>query len=1342
MLEQIAIIKLLALVGYSVLFFVLLRASGPFALRLHFALYLLGLGFWQLTSFILTITGSEAAAVLWYNLQVCSLALQSMIFFPFARVFLQLKRQRVMAVAAYAVCVGTICIGFLRLAVSHVTLGRAGYFIPDISTPAYAISLVAYFFWGMGVYQLIVGLRRERLRLQRSRISYVLIGAIMVMVGMATNFTPLQAYPIDTVCALVNALLVSYAVTRYRLIDSGAALRRILSVVVVMAVGVAWYVLFSFAAGLLVRSSEPWKVSLSGIVGFFLFLCLFLILGWKAFRPLLDRLSGKKTGSYDRILEEFTERVRSLLDVEALKRLVVQSAAETVGSERGCLLSYDRDADGYLVGATYGGWGRELAGFFLKSSDDFVRVLKDRKFPLWEQELMINPGLEYMRPLSEPFFEKTGMSVAIPIIQEESVVGILCVGDRASEGLFGTEDLRFLSTLANVAASSMAVAANYREIERQLSIQTFLFVLSESLVRHVGSEEAVRSAIKVLQSFLNLEECFVLTLDRTGQVQVHSAGELTPTAEEQLRQVGRALAEGRGRERSDALFPGALTVDDAVPSESGAASQLFQSLVYYPLSSGDEWIGILALGRRRGEEKGKDTGALSGALKAILFQGLLAIRHVSELRALKEYSDKVLMSVSTSGEMLIVMDFRGIILRTNSATTDLLGFSESELIGMSLRQLVDQDSGGGIAESFLWSAPLRVVQNREMQLRTKSGRRVSVLVSSANIVDEQNATHEVVVLARDISRLREAEKGLEESEWRYRSLFEGVLDAIVTFRDDGVLFDVNPAGRELFGIDVQAEGGDWNLPRDFLLEPGRFSALLAELDSHGSIRDFELQLRKEGGGTRSVLFTGGADERSPGARRVIHGILRDVTAQRELQRQLLQAQKMESVGTLAGGIAHDFNNVLTAVLGYSLLIRKEIDDREAVLSHLQVIESSARRAVELTRRLLSFARAGVSDRKPLRINEIVLEAVQLLRRTFDRSIEITTDCAPDLPRIVGDQGQIHQILMNLCVNARDAMPGGGMLTVRTRADPWPPEGEGSGDGVPAQGSVVLEVWDTGSGIPREILPKIFDPFFTTKGPGEGTGLGLSIVYSIVKQHGGNVRVSSDPGRGTAFTVLFPASDMTVPEPGQTPGTGDAARGRETIMVVDDEPALRRLVRLSLNERGYTVIEAADGLEALDRYRESAGKIDMVLIDLIMPRLGGRETYLRLKEMNPGIKVLFATGYGIDDQTQEILATGILGIIKKPYEMTSVEREIRKVLDGAAPGKPVLPRHSMPRVPPFRVYSQWQGDPRQTNTSDSFTEFLAPGLTSSPPHQAVIRVLEKSSPPGETEAAMAHERRTV
>jgi two-component system, cell cycle sensor histidine kinase and response regulator CckA len=1247
MLEQIAAIKLIALVGYAILIFVLVRSKVAFGLKLHFALYLFGLGSWQLTSFIITIARDPGTAVILYNLQLGAACLQSIIFMPLARVFLGVRRFRGPSIAAYILAAVTCTASILQTAIRTVTVGQAGYFVPKLDAAVYLISLIIYLFWGFGVFMLVAGFRRERIKLQRNRIAYVLVGAIIVIIGTVTNFTPLQAYPVDTICTLVNALLVAYAVTRYRLIDTGTALRRSLAILAILAVGIGGYVVCSFGAGLLLRPTAAKEVSLSGLAGFIVLIALTLVLGWKSVRPLIDRIAGRRSGNYDRVLERFTQTTRSLLDVEKLKALFVSSATDAVGTERGCLLFADGVSQGYTAGTIYGTWPTEMHELRLMTTDDFVRALKDHKHPLWEQELLVDPGLDYLRPLCEPFFKATGTSVAIPVIQEESVVGILCLGNRTSDTLYGTDDLRFLATLANVAASSIAVALNYREIERQLSIQTFLFVLSESLVRYAGSEEAIRSAIRVLQSFLGAEECFVLTYARTGEVRVHSTRELTPLLERRLAETARAFAAG------------ATGVEPIDQRETGDESRLLASLSYLPLISGGEWIGLLALSGRGRENGGTDSTALSGAFRAILSQGLLAIRHVAELRALKEYNDNVLMSVSTSGEMLLVIDEHGTVLRTNSAV-DALGYREADLRGRSLRDFVDRELSGAALETFLGTAATRVVQNIEMQALARSGRRVPVLVSSAFI--EGNQAQEIVVTVRDISRLREAERGRDESERRYQSLFESVLDAVIAFDDTGLLVDINPAGREVFGISGERRS-EWNLPRDFILQPDRFEQLKAELSRQGSIRDFEMQLRTPQGGPRVALFTGSMGERSPGGHRIIHGILRDVTEQRALQHQLLQSQKMESLGTLAGGIAHDFNNILTVTLGYTLLIRREIDDREAVLEHLDVVESSARRAADLTRRLLSFARAGVTDRKPVRVNDLVLDAVQLLRRTFDRSIEIRTKLAPDLPFVNGDQGQIHQILINLCVNARDAMPKGGVLTLRTRAE----IDASARDTLTAQGhgDVVLEVCDTGTGIARELMTKIFDPFFTTKGPGEGTGLGLSIVYGIVKQHRGRVEVASIPGQGTTFTVRFPASEESAAGPGAAAETHDEPRGRETIMVVDDEPDLRELMRISLAERGYTVIEAADGLDAIDAYQAHGYAVDLVVIDLIMPNLGGRETYLKLKEMNPHVKAVFATGYGTDDQARELMTTGVLGIIRKPYEMSDVEASIRRFLDLSA-----------------------------------------------------------------------------
>ncbi len=562
------------------------------------------------------------------------------------------------------------------------------------------------------------------------------------------------------------------------------------------------------------------------------------------------------------MLEQFTRAARSLLDLERLKGLLVQTAVEGAGTDRGCLLFLGGSSGLYAVESVHGSWPRELLELSLTSTDDLVRALKDRKFPVWEQELLVNPELEYLRALCRPFFENTGTSVVVPVIQEESVIAILCLGNRASDGLYATEDLRFLSTLANAAASSIAVALNYREIERQLSIQTFLFVLSESLVRYAGSAEAIRSAIGVLQSFLGIDECYVLTLETPGEVLVHAPHLLDPRLELHLKQVGRALISGEAGRMEQPLFSGALDARSVQLPGFEAEADLARSLQYLPLTSGGELLGFLAVAGAGGQDDARDSGALSGAFRAILSQGLLAIRHVSELRSLKEYNEKVLASLGTSGEMLFVMDAGGTILRTNAAAAEALGVAETELTGSSFRRILDPQSPGATAEEFLRSASGRVVQNWELQFRGRHQRRIPVLVSSAYIPRATSGALEIVVLARDISLLREAERERQESRQRYQSLFESVLDAVVTFRDDGELIDMNPAGREMFAAGGRDQPAP-NLLRDFLVEPQRFEALRRELAQRGSIRDFELRLRTPGDGRGPSCSPAGATMMAP-----------------------------------------------------------------------------------------------------------------------------------------------------------------------------------------------------------------------------------------------------------------------------------------------------------------------------------------------------------------------------------------------------------------------------------------------------------------------------------------------
>jgi signal transduction histidine kinase/ActR/RegA family two-component response regulator len=389
-------------------------------------------------------------------------------------------------------------------------------------------------------------------------------------------------------------------------------------------------------------------------------------------------------------------------------------------------------------------------------------------------------------------------------------------------------------------------------------------------------------------------------------------------------------------------------------------------------------------------------------------------------------------------------------------------------------------------------------------------------------------------------------------------------------------------------------------------------------------------------------------------------MMEDVTERRRLEEQLIQSQKMESIGLLAGGIAHDFNNILGGILGYASFVKTQVPKEDRIYPHLETIERSALRAAELTSQLLGFARGGKYVVGPLIINDLVRETADLLRGTIETNIAMTTGLDASSPVIEADASQMQQVLMNLCVNARDAMPGGGELTITTTRLDAPdaflrsiPEARGGR-------FVRIEIADTGIGIEKAIRGKIFDPFFTTKEKGKGTGLGLATVYGIVKNHNGFINVESEIGSGTTFSVYIPAVDKVAAKVQENESRPQG--GQETILVVDDEEMIRMLVRDILEEIGYNVLSAADGIEAVELYKEKDGEIDLVILDMTMPGMGGRETFEKLKEMNPSVRAILSTGYAADERARQMLAMGVKAFVQKPYRIDDLASAVRRTLD--------------------------------------------------------------------------------
>jgi two-component system cell cycle sensor histidine kinase/response regulator CckA len=515
-------------------------------------------------------------------------------------------------------------------------------------------------------------------------------------------------------------------------------------------------------------------------------------------------------------------------------------------------------------------------------------------------------------------------------------------------------------------------------------------------------------------------------------------------------------------------------------------------------------------------------------------------------------------------------------------------------------------------------------------------------------------------LHREIAERGRAEAALHASEAKYRCLIEN-LEQHIFLKDRAFRYvAANPPFCRGLGLAEPDLVGR----TDFEISP-RYLAEKYRADDRRVVEEGErLDLEEEtliGNQPRTIrtIKTPVRDDR--GNIVGVLGIFWDITEQRQLETQLRQAQKMEAVGQLAGGIAHDFNNLLTAILGnVSLVLSSSPVESSRLL--LQETELAALRASELTRKLLGFSRRSVLRLEPTNLNSAVEETLAIFRRSTDPRIRVEVCGAADLWAVRADASQISQVLMNLWLNARDAMSQGGVLRLETGnvrlGDDYPRlhlEGR-------AGEFVRLRVSDTGHGIAPEVRPYIFDPFFTTKEVGKGTGLGLAMVYGIVKQHGGWVECASEPGRGTCFDVYLPRCEEPAAEPSiQSPAATPMRSGGETILFVDDEAVVRNLGQETLRRAGYQVLLAADGRQALALYAREQPRIDLVILDLTMPELSGRDALRQLRSLNEQVRVLFSSGYTAE-QLSESAEMGVVGFLSKPYRPQELVEAVRRALN--------------------------------------------------------------------------------
>jgi PAS domain S-box-containing protein len=515
---------------------------------------------------------------------------------------------------------------------------------------------------------------------------------------------------------------------------------------------------------------------------------------------------------------------------------------------------------------------------------------------------------------------------------------------------------------------------------------------------------------------------------------------------------------------------------------------------------------------------------------------------------------------------------------------------------------------------------------------------------------------------------RLAEEALAREQHFLRAMLESIQTGVIACDADGVLTVFNRAAREIHGVPADARladlpGKHFQLYRANGTTPiGRQDQPLQRILRGEGVEDPEMVVLARKQTPRPVLVAGGAVIDEQGRRIGAVLALHDLSAERRLADQLRQSQKMEAVGRLAGGVAHDFNNLLTAIIGYGQLIRSRLDPGAPALRDAEEILRAAERAAVLTRQLLAFSRQQVLQPRALDLNTIVTDMGGLLKRLIRDDVDMQSAPAAGLGRVMADPGQIEQVLMNLVVNARDAMPKGGKLTIETANVELDQAYAASRMDVKPGPYVLLAVTDTGTGMSPEIAARVFEPFFTTKEVGKGTGLGLSTVHGIVKQSGGHIEVYTEPGQGTTFKIYLPREKGAVAVAESRPRETRGDRGGETILLVENEEMVRRVMVESLRLRGYTVIEAENGAAAITICERASQPLDLLITDVVMPLMSGPELVQRLSTLRPELPVLFISGFADRALIHQGLRGAGTAFLQKPFSPDVLARSVREMLD--------------------------------------------------------------------------------
>jgi two-component system cell cycle sensor histidine kinase/response regulator CckA len=636
-------------------------------------------------------------------------------------------------------------------------------------------------------------------------------------------------------------------------------------------------------------------------------------------------------------------------------------------------------------------------------------------------------------------------------------------------------------------------------------------------------------------------------------------------------------------------------------------------------------------------------------------------------RQLMEREELFRLISENAADLIAVVDMDGRRIYNSMAYQKVLGYSPEELKGSSALGQIHPEDRARVQAAAEEARRTGLGTNLEYRIRHKDGKWLVLESTSSVIRNEKGVPEKLVIVNRDITERKRASEALRLSEASFRSMIENAPYGIYRATATGQLLRVNPALERMLGYDSPGELLKKNLARDLYFEPDEHQRIIELLAMRSSFKDVEVEWKRKDGTLTKARCSGLLVKDEGEEEAYFEVFAEDATEKRLLERQLQVAQKMEAVGRLSGGIAHDFNNLLGVIIGYSQVLKKKLGEANPLREHAEEIEKAGQRAASLTRQLLAFSRQQVLAPAVLELNALLTDLGKMLPRLIGEDVELALQLDPRIGRVKADQSQIEQVVMNLVVNARDALPQGGRLVIETANVNLDQAYTLHHPGSRVGPYVMLSVTDNGTGMNLETLAHLFEPFFTTKERGKGTGLGLATVYGVVKQSGGYVWVDSELGKGSSFKVYLPQIDEPVTAPAPAALPADSFRGEETILLVEDADALRKLAHALLEQNGYHVLAAENGEAALKIAEQNRERIHLLLTDVIMPGMTGRTLADRLIALRTGLKVLYMSGYtdsAIADQG--VLEPGTY-LLHKPFSEETLIQKVREVLDAEALG---------------------------------------------------------------------------